>query len=334
MTIFRCVDCAGDSPLSFGDKGLQCSGCGRLFPNRFGGIDFSNAGKNVENDAQAQIYNGMLGELSNFSTPHNLTLTHQRGLLLEHVLDGDHVLEIGGHRSGVLPFLEIKKGAVCRGIDVSATWVAEQNRLSEIRGKGTEWTLGDAERLPFLDDSFDAVVSFDVFEHLSSVETAVREVSRVLKVGGHLICHMPVADVDWSLDGFQRRFWGTKWRTGQESVGHFHDKMSSRKQLIAMFHESGLEVIKSESFNVWIQPWHDHKVLPLLGRIRHGGRGVHEREALEPADVKTSTEANRFQLFYSKAVLPAFKAFALVDKVGVRFGVGGSHSFVVRKRSS
>ncbi len=333
MTLFRCIDCLGDSPLNMISEGVKCEECERIFPLRFGGVDFSDSGRNLDNDAQADIYNGMLGELSNFITPHNLTLTHQRGVLLNHIKPGVHVLEIGGHRSGVLPFLEVSRKASCRGIDVSATWVAEQNRLSRLRGNDTEWTLGDAENLPFKDESFDAVVSFDVFEHLSSVEAAIKEVSRVLRVGGNLVCHMPVADVDWSLDGFQRRFRGTKWRAAQVSVGHYHEKMASRTELLEMFEKAGLDVVESESFNVWVQPWHDHKLLPLLGRIRHRGQGVHERKATKSNEESVATGSSGFQKLYSKTALPIFRLLAMIDKIGVVLNIGGSHSFVVRKRS-
>jgi uncharacterized protein YbaR (Trm112 family)/SAM-dependent methyltransferase len=44
--------------------------------------------------------------------------------------------------------------------------------------------VGSADCLPFLDNSFDAIVSQAVFEHLQYPEWAVREVRRVLKPGG------------------------------------------------------------------------------------------------------------------------------------------------------
>ena len=41
-----------------------------------------------------------------------------------------------------------------------------------------------AERLPFADSSFDAVVACLVFEHVAAVDAAIAEVARVLAAGG------------------------------------------------------------------------------------------------------------------------------------------------------
>ncbi|MBM3282938.1 class I SAM-dependent methyltransferase [Candidatus Gottesmanbacteria bacterium] len=50
---------------------------------------------------------------------------------------------------------------------------------------------GDALKMPFIDSSFDAVVSFDVIEHLSDDRLFLRECYRVLKKGGRLIIGTP-----------------------------------------------------------------------------------------------------------------------------------------------
>jgi len=46
--------------------------------------------------------------------------------------------------------------------------------------------VADAHRLPFKDETFDAVVCTEVFEHLIDPPTAAREIIRVLKPGGRL----------------------------------------------------------------------------------------------------------------------------------------------------
>jgi SAM-dependent methyltransferase len=47
----------------------------------------------------------------------------------------------------------------------------------------------DAHHLPFRDGCFDAVVTFNTFEHLADPPRAAREILRVLKPGGRLILH-------------------------------------------------------------------------------------------------------------------------------------------------
>jgi len=60
---------------------------------------------------------------------------------------------------------------------------------------GSANTLGirneDATALTFQDNSFDAILSFDVFEHIPNVNLALSECFRVLKNGGKLLLSVP-----------------------------------------------------------------------------------------------------------------------------------------------
>lgn len=49
--------------------------------------------------------------------------------------------------------------------------------------------VADAHCLPFKDEVFDAVVSFNTFEHLQDPFTAAKEILRVLKPGGKVVIH-------------------------------------------------------------------------------------------------------------------------------------------------
>jgi SAM-dependent methyltransferase len=51
----------------------------------------------------------------------------------------------------------------------------------------------DGQTLPFPDNHFDAVVCFEVFEHVFNIDQVLREISRVLKPGAQLLLSIPFA---------------------------------------------------------------------------------------------------------------------------------------------
>jgi SAM-dependent methyltransferase len=61
----------------------------------------------------------------------------------------------------------------------------------EIVSYDTTDVLGVGEELPFRDETFDGVFSFSVLEHVRDPFRCAREVIRVLKPGGQLLCAVP-----------------------------------------------------------------------------------------------------------------------------------------------
>ena len=51
----------------------------------------------------------------------------------------------------------------------------------------------DGKSLPFPDEHFDAVLAFEVFEHIFNLEEVIAEIRRVLKPGGKILISIPFA---------------------------------------------------------------------------------------------------------------------------------------------
>lgn len=99
---------------------------------------------------------------------------------------GDRVLEVGfGLGTDYVSFA--RAGARCFGIDLTPAHVdATRRRLRGI-GYPVRLTRGDAETLPFRDESFDVVYSFGVLHHTPGTQAAIGEIHRVLRPGGEVI---------------------------------------------------------------------------------------------------------------------------------------------------
>jgi ubiquinone/menaquinone biosynthesis C-methylase UbiE len=93
-------------------------------------------------------------------------------------LAGLEVLEIGCGHGGMLEALRAAE-AIPQGIDPDA------RRVQFAQDRGLPAKIAVAEQLPFPDQSFDAVISDEVIEHLHDVDSALGEAFRVLRPGGY-----------------------------------------------------------------------------------------------------------------------------------------------------
>ena len=129
-------------------------------------------------DEEAEEY------LARYRTPENV-LSQQRMLRLLGERRLSHVLDIGCGPGTVVGDL-LDRSEHVTGVDLSERMVAAaEGRFADpqVRDR-VEFHVGDAERLPFPSEQFDAVICAGVLRYLPSLEAGLREIRRVLRPGG------------------------------------------------------------------------------------------------------------------------------------------------------
>lgn len=101
------------------------------------------------------------------------------------------------------------------GVDVSGRMLA----LARRRDPGARLVRADATRLPIPDDSFDRVMSVQVFQLLAEPEWLLSEIARVLRPGGVLVIAPVVVEVP--DDPINRTYWdGRPLREAPGALAH------------------------------------------------------------------------------------------------------------------
>jgi SAM-dependent methyltransferase len=139
--------------------------------------------------------------------------------LLERFTAGPRVLDVGSGTGALLSELQRTRTAV--GLDYSPLAVAF------CRERGLDrLVVGDASRLPFRPDAFDAVVSLDTLEHVEDHEGAVAGIARTLRPGGVLVLNVPAF----------------RWLWGPHDVALMHHRRYTKSEVRALLERHGLRV--------------------------------------------------------------------------------------------
>jgi len=122
---------------------------------------------------------------------------------------GGKVLDVGCGRGGIT--MTIKRSFPKLSVTACDK---DEGALREFRKDakrlGIKILKSDAHKLPFKDASFEAVVMFDVLEHLKIPQRAILEAARVTKKGGVFHLVVPIEAELSTLDGWIKKIFG-KW---------------------------------------------------------------------------------------------------------------------------
>ena len=131
---------------------------------------------------------------------HCINLYHRTAAQVD--LEGERVLEVGcGHGGGASYVKRYLRPASYVGLDLNPTGIEfcrTRHRLD-----GLEFTQGDAEALPFPDESFDAVLNVESSHCYPHFSRFLTEVARVLRPGGHFLytdCRVTRSVGEWEDD--------------------------------------------------------------------------------------------------------------------------------------
>ncbi len=142
-----------------------------------------------------------------------------------------NVLEIG---SGAGRFIRsLKKyypSLNCYGGDLDDDNIEFAKKLND----GVTYTAFNAESMPFEDEMFDAVMLFDVLEHVEKPDDLISEIMRILKKGGKVHFYVPC----------EKNSFMFYWKLKNKHAGHI--LRLNADEVIEMMKGSGFDIAKVE----------------------------------------------------------------------------------------
>ncbi|HST03276.1 MAG TPA: class I SAM-dependent methyltransferase [Chloroflexia bacterium] len=169
---------------------------------------------------------------------------------LTELAPGSHVLEVGcGGGATTRAMVKARPDLVIHACDLSRTAI----RTAQASGGDVPFVVASINDLPYHDASFDAVVFYDVLEHIPDADRSLDEVYRVLRPGGLLAANVPAEGQPGTFEWLR---WKLGWRDDLKAYAKGHVQRFTYRGLRAMLRRHGLRPVRWQySFHILGQVW-------------------------------------------------------------------------------
>lgn len=203
---------------------------------------------------------------------------------------GMSVLDVGTG-TGNVAIPAAKVGASVTGLDLTPEMLDKAHARARAAGAQVEWVLGDAEQLPFPDESFDVVLSTFGVQFAPDQQRAAAELLRVCRPGGRIgLCC-------WTPEGVAGRYISLLGRhLGGRSDGRASTDWGCERSVRELFSGSGAELTFERDHVLAAWGSLDESVTFLEDNY---GCAITARQMLEPAGRWQSLRSDICDLFAS-----------------------------------
>lgn len=153
------------------------------------------------------------------------------------------ILDYGCGKGEILNLL-IKERINSLGVDIYHQGASMEVLNNILYKTGKIKIIKFGEKLPFDDDSFDIIISNQVFEHLLDIKFVIKELSRILKKDGKMYHHFPSKEV---------------WREGHIGIPFSH--WFSKRSKLRFYYVFLMRIVgfgNNKKNNLDIKQWTKH----------------------------------------------------------------------------
>lgn len=269
-------------------------------------------------------------------------LTTIKECLLETIKEGDVFLELGcGEGSMCQRGLNAGVGSYV-GLDISEIGVGKAfAKYHKALNLNFYFVVGDAEKLPFKESSFDSCVSQWLFEHLPNPQASSEEIFRILKNGGRFYLDTNHRHFILTYRHFQKILTSKKYKARMIEAGHDEKRFFEKVELETALKGLGFEIICSKLAYFLLDMFFDrqidkiirfflfHKFKPKKGSLVRGSPESKFKNNVQKV-VFVESRLNRFFNFAMRII----KLFTMsLDKLIEFLGQGESVIIVANKKS-